>query len=614
MWQSSVTVTKDREVSVSIFLYDSVGTPVTGLSVSDVRVTFLKQSGTSFYGLTLDSTSFAEVGNGLYSITLQDTDVDTTGVSVLRVTPDPAYVGTLRQSTKLVYVSEEDGAEAGLVEDREHRVPVLLSLSSVAVGGLTHSSFSTARYVVPGGSSFQNYALTSSSFREVLDGVDVTGVYQVLVPYTDLATEGAYIVELDSATIDYYRQEYPVVSASLFRTYVVVKDFENDNVPVTGVTVHVTDETTGLVVSSKLNDGLGALTVDLPVGTYRLTKTKGTQIFQSNNTRVQVQNPDMSFESATSAILVSGSSEPFSLSDGSTLQIQVGGGEIQTITLKSTDFPPTSSISSTTAGVLGEILTKKGHSFTAYAGGLNSTRLVIEGNLYWIKENQQTEQQISLSKTTPYFQKERIPARGARVQIIDQDENSYAFQEEGNSGRYFPLDTVPYMLGGSYMLEIEYEGQFYEGSEELNSVASIFKIEQDSIAIFGNNAIQLEAYSIDNKNERNYSYFEFSSEALEATEYNLFRDDFSNGGAYYGVVIDRELKKGDQIRFRQYSLSKIGYSYWYLLLTQNTQQGGPFQTNPANLNGNMINLTNPENNPLGYFSVSEVSEINYTVK
>ncbi len=241
-------------------------------------------------------------------------------------------------------------------------------------------------------------------------------------------------------------------------------------------------------------------------------------------------------------------------------------------------------------------------------------RLVIEGNLYWIKENQQTEQQISLSKTTPYFQKERIPASGARVQIIDQDENSYAFQEEGTSGRYFPLDTVPYMLGRSYMLEIEYEGQFYEGSEELNSVASIFKIEQDSIALFGNNAIQLEAYSIDNKNERNYSYFEFSSEALEATEYNLFRDDFSNGGAYYGVLIDRELKKGDQIRFRQYSLSKIGYSYWYLLLTQNTQQGGPFQTNPANLNGNMVNLTNPENNPLGYFSVSEVSEINYTVK
>jgi hypothetical protein len=124
----------------------------------------------------------------------------------------------------------------------------------------------------------------------------------------------------------------------------------------------------------------------------------------------------------------------------------------------------------------------------------------------------------------------------------------------------------------------------------------------------------LEAYSIDDENEDNYSYFEFKSERLELTEYNVYRDDFSNGSEYYGVLLNSDLEKGDSIRFRQYSLSKIAYQYWYLLILQNTQQGGPFQTNPANLNGNMINLTKPENNPLGYFRVSEVSEINYIVK
>jgi len=50
------------------------------------------------------------------------------------------------------------------------------------------------------------------------------------------------------------------------------------------------------------------------------------------------------------------------------------------------------------------------------------------------------------------------------------------------------------------------------------------------------------------------------------------------------------------------------------LIIQNTQQGGPFQTTPANLSGNMINTTNPENYPLGYFRVSEISEILYKVK
>ena len=36
-------------------------------------------------------------------------------------------------------------------------------------------------------------------------------------------------------------------------------------------------------------------------------------------------------------------------------------------------------------------------------------RLVIEGQLNWIKENNQTEQLIMLSKTTPYFENLRIP-------------------------------------------------------------------------------------------------------------------------------------------------------------------------------------------------------------
>ena len=43
-------------------------------------------------------------------------------------------------------------------------------------------------------------------------------------------------------------------------------------------------------------------------------------------------------------------------------------------------------------------------------------------------------------------------------------------------------------------------------------------------------------------------------------------------------------------------------------------QGGPFQTNPVNLVGNIINESNPNLNPLGYFRISETSEVNYIIK
>ena len=241
-------------------------------------------------------------------------------------------------------------------------------------------------------------------------------------------------------------------------------------------------------------------------------------------------------------------------------------------------------------------------------------RLVIEGHLNWIKENNQTEQFILLSKTTPYIENLRIPANGAKVQVRDEQDNIFQFAEEDTSGMYYPLDTIPFKLGSVFTLEIHYENQDYSGSEMLNPVAAIYEIKQDSISFFGNNATQLEAYSMDAEDEDNYSYFEFISERLDFPEYNVYRDDFTNGSEYYGVVLNSDLLKGDNVRFRQYSLSKTAYQYWYLLILQNTQEGGPFQTNPANLNGNMVNLTKPENNPLGYFRVSEVSEINYTVK
>ena len=108
-------------------------------------------------------------------------------------------------------------------------------------------------------------------------------------------------------------------------------------------------------------------------------------------------------------------------------------------------------------------------------------RLVIEGHLNWIKENSQTEQLIMLSKTTPYFENLRIPANGAQVRVVDSQENIYEFQEQGNTGNYYPLDTVPYQLGAELTLQIDFENQTYSGSEA--KPVALCKIEQDSIPL-----------------------------------------------------------------------------------------------------------------------------------
>jgi hypothetical protein len=41
---------------------------------------------------------------------------------------------------------------------------------------------------------------------------------------------------------------------------------------------------------------------------------------------------------------------------------------------------------------------------------------------------------------------------------------------------------------------------------------------------------------------------------------------------------------------------------------------GPFSTPPATLRGNIVNLTNEENFCLGFFRLSEIDRLDYTVQ
>lgn len=244
----------------------------------------------------------------------------------------------------------------------------------------------------------------------------------------------------------------------------------------------------------------------------------------------------------------------------------------------------------------------------------SETLLVVEAQINWIKETQKTEQEVILSLSSSYFSNTYEPALGAEVNILDSNEKTYIFSEDLEApGHYFPLDTIPYLLNQELKLNITYKGQEFIGTESLISVSTIDSISQKSIFFFGEERIQLDAFCIDPKNEKNYTFFEFSGESIEVTEFNVYRDDFNDGFIYNGFLFGSDFEISDEIRFRQYGLSKRGYNYWNLLINQNTQ-GSPFATVPVNLSGNIINLTNPNANPLGYFRASEVSEVIYLVK
>jgi len=241
-------------------------------------------------------------------------------------------------------------------------------------------------------------------------------------------------------------------------------------------------------------------------------------------------------------------------------------------------------------------------------------RLVIDASINWIKGTTGNEQQIKLTLTAPYFDETVSPANGAQIIITDSDGNTYNFLEENNSGIYKNFNFLP-EINKEYTLQIIYDNETYTATETLKSVAPIEYVEQKLNGGFSGEETELKAYYTDPENEENYYFFEFISDIVLIPSLEVYKDEFTNGNQIFGYYTEEDLKSGDLVTIRNYGISKRFYEFMFVLLQQNSEEGGgPFETQPATVRGNCINQTNLDRYPLGYFRLSEVAELVYTVQ
>jgi hypothetical protein len=241
-------------------------------------------------------------------------------------------------------------------------------------------------------------------------------------------------------------------------------------------------------------------------------------------------------------------------------------------------------------------------------------RLVIEASINWIKNTDGNEQSIKLSLSAPFFDETIPPANGALVQITDTNNNVYNFLEESNTGIYRNNSFLP-VIDQSYKLEIIYNNEIFTSTETLKSVVAIDYIEQNNEGGFTGEEIELKAYYTDPSDIENYYFFEFISNIPLIPTLEVYDDEFTDGNQIFGFYTEEDLESGDQITIRNYGISERFYEYMFILLQQGSEDGGgPFETQPATVRGNCVNETNSNNYPFGYFRLSEVDEIIYTIE
>jgi hypothetical protein len=92
--------------------------------------------------------------------------------------------------------------------------------------------------------------------------------------------------------------------------------------------------------------------------------------------------------------------------------------------------------------------------------------------------------------------------------------------------------------------------------------------------------------------------FTLSTENLEQNAYKSFPlhfvDNFSTPRLMYGY----------SLLIKQFALSNAAYSFWEKLRINSTDQGGLYDKQPLAIRGNLRNVTNQDQDVLGFFGVS----------
>ena len=237
-------------------------------------------------------------------------------------------------------------------------------------------------------------------------------------------------------------------------------------------------------------------------------------------------------------------------------------------------------------------------------------RLVVEASILWEKGTSANTQIITLTTTSPYFESATSPAEKATVMVTTSTGQQFNFNEV-DPGIYVNNNFEP-ELNKEYQLTIEYNNETYTASESMIPVADLQDVEQTLNGGFSGEDIELKAYYQDPAVTSNHYLVKFFFEDLSL---QLYDDQFTNGNRTFAYFSDSDLEIGDQVNFEIQGISERFYEYLYILSSQaGENNGGPFQTQPTTVRGNIVNQTNPDNFAFGYFRLSQTNQLDYTVQ
>jgi hypothetical protein len=211
---------------------------------------------------------------------------------------------------------------------------------------------------------------------------------------------------------------------------------------------------------------------------------------------------------------------------------------------------------------------------------------------------------IKLRLSADYFDEVIPTVTNATVFLTNVSNNTIInFLDVNTNGNYTPTNSFIPEDAIEYELTIIYNNETYKGTATKVKSTQLTSVVQGDETLFSGEETEIKIDFTDPGPQENYYLFDFTNNLFLALEDRFFNDSPYNFSFFYD---EEDIALPTTVNIKMSGISKEYYTYFRVLIDQSGQNsGGPFETVPSSLLGNMINTTNEANFPLGYFHISE---------
>lgn len=216
---------------------------------------------------------------------------------------------------------------------------------------------------------------------------------------------------------------------------------------------------------------------------------------------------------------------------------------------------------------------------------------------------------VKLKLSTDYFN-ETIPTVSDAIVFLTNtaDGSVINFSDVNLNGNFAPIINFIPKDAIEYELTVIYKSEIYKGNATKVKSTQIDSAIQGDETLFSGKETEVKVAFKDNVDNENYYLFNFTNNLFLPLEDRFFNGTNYNFSFFYQ---EDEIEVPTNVTVTMSGITKDYFTYFRILQNQSgTSGGGPFQSVPSSLLGNVINTTNEDNFPLGYFHISETDTIN----